>query len=362
MQLRDKNILIISPEPWDHVHVSKHHYAKHLAERGNRVFFLNPPKSDYNVSPTEIESLKVLDYPPFIKGLRHFPSFISKRLIVRKFLKLQEIAQTQFDIVWSFDNSVFFDFSEFSERILKISHIVDLNMDFEWKRAASTSDVCFCTTELIKARLETANQKTYKINHGLNVSSVETTRQLKSKRVNALYLGNLAMRYIDWEILYSIASDDTSDLFFVGPNSDKIDITINETHGWKSKLKALTNTHFLDPVQSDEIQSLIAQCDILLIAYQEKHFQDQANPHKVLEYLYSGKPIVATYTSEYSGSDLLYMSKSNSEWPDLFRRIATNIEQHSNSELSKKRKNFALSNSYNKQIDRIEKLLPSQQS
>ena len=42
MILKDKSILIVSPEPWAHLFVSKHHYAVHLAQRGNKVFF---PKS-----------------------------------------------------------------------------------------------------------------------------------------------------------------------------------------------------------------------------------------------------------------------------------------------------------------------------
>ena len=43
--LRDRTILLVSPNEWGAMHVSKHHYALELAERGNRVIFLNPPRS-----------------------------------------------------------------------------------------------------------------------------------------------------------------------------------------------------------------------------------------------------------------------------------------------------------------------------
>ena len=43
MSLKDKVILIISPQPWYQLFVSKHHYAIELAKYGNTVYFLNPP-------------------------------------------------------------------------------------------------------------------------------------------------------------------------------------------------------------------------------------------------------------------------------------------------------------------------------
>ena len=41
--LRNKTILIISPQAWGKMFLSKHHYAIELAKRGNAVYFLNPP-------------------------------------------------------------------------------------------------------------------------------------------------------------------------------------------------------------------------------------------------------------------------------------------------------------------------------
>src|SRR4030081_3223301 len=41
--LKNKTILLISPQGWGPMFLSKHHYAIELAKRGNTIYFLNPP-------------------------------------------------------------------------------------------------------------------------------------------------------------------------------------------------------------------------------------------------------------------------------------------------------------------------------
>jgi hypothetical protein len=111
--------------------VSKHHYAIELAERGNQVCFLNPPSKRYRLAETEYDNLKVIDYKGFIKGLYVLPRILriwSQRFVLHQIEKLMEI---KFDLVWSFDNSVFYDMEVFGLGTLKISHIVDFNQDFQ---------------------------------------------------------------------------------------------------------------------------------------------------------------------------------------------------------------------------------------
>jgi hypothetical protein len=44
--LKNKTILVISPNNWGTMHISKHHYAIELARLGNSVYFLNPPNQE----------------------------------------------------------------------------------------------------------------------------------------------------------------------------------------------------------------------------------------------------------------------------------------------------------------------------
>ena len=41
--LNKKNVLIISPNFWGNVHITKHHYSLELHKLGANIFYLNPP-------------------------------------------------------------------------------------------------------------------------------------------------------------------------------------------------------------------------------------------------------------------------------------------------------------------------------
>src|SRR5438093_218809 len=90
-----RNVIIISPEGWEHLFVSKHHYAIELAKH-NKVFFLNPPSRKFSIEKSRYENLWVINYPPFIKGLRFCPLFLRRYFASRKFERIQKLSDIQF--------------------------------------------------------------------------------------------------------------------------------------------------------------------------------------------------------------------------------------------------------------------------
>ena len=84
-QLSDKNILIISPDLWTELYVSKHHYARYLS-KNNTVWFLNA-LGDVNLS--EKVSIRkhgdynifIINYKPIVRGISKLPSFILNILL-----------------------------------------------------------------------------------------------------------------------------------------------------------------------------------------------------------------------------------------------------------------------------------------
>ncbi len=361
MEIANTNILIISPEPWGNNFVSKHHYAVTLAAKGNTVYFLNPPSSSYSVQPTAYEHVYEVNYTPFLKGLRYLPELLQRRQIQRKYEKLQQLINCTFDVIWSFDNSVFYDFAALPGNVLKISHIVDLNQDFQTAKAASTADICFCTTDYIKEKLLFHNPNTFKIHHGYTPS-----RALKEKvvlpgshTIKAVYVGNLAFPYIDWQIICQLVKQhQTVDFVFVGPDG-KSNLSKNiYTNADKEVVKAARNTYFVGAVPHEQIPGILEQADVLLVAYKEEHHRDQASPHKFMEYLGSGKVIVATYTDEYKDkSELLEMTERNEDIPNKFNEVIKNLKCCNASKKMEQCKEFANNNTYIKQIETIESII-----
>ena len=352
--LHDKSILIVSPEPWDHIFVSKHHYAIRLAARNNRVFFLQPPGNRrLGIDATGYNNIWVISYTGFPRGLRFYPGIVRKAVLRKKFHAIQKAAATSFDIVWSFDNSVFFDFDALPGDVITISHIVDLNQHFQTRLAARSATFCLCTTELILNRLRKYNSRVYRIHHGCNVADIREDLRLPGRgKVKAVYAGNLGMPYLDWHpIHYTARENPDVDFIFIGPEGTNTERNIDGIH-------KLPNVYFPGKIGSNELQSLLAQADILMVCYKEVYQEEQANPHKMMEYLLSGKVIVTTHTAEFvECRDLLVMTERNSDWAAQFGLVRANLTQYNDEGLQRRRRAYALDNTYEKQIERIENVL-----
>lgn len=354
MNLRNKNILLISPEPWSHIFVSKHHYAIHLAELSNQVFFLNPPSGKLSCKETEYKNLYSAEYNGFLKGLRWLPGFLQKIIIRRKFEQLQKLCKTQFDIVWSFDNSVFYDFSALPKQLYCVSHIVDFSQDFQFKQAALTADLCLGVCQSITNKQKQWNLNSHFINHGFNNQlKINSTISLPgSSKTKVFYAGNLDIEYIDWSIVNRLIAEFPSiDFVFAGP-------WINASQ--KVSYLKHSNFHYVGVLKSTELSAYYQLSDILLITYRNNDFPEQlTNTHKMMGYLGSGKMIAATWTAEYEQlalDGLIKMAKSANEFNEIFKEVISNLAHWNSAKLRQSRIDVANENTYHKQIEKIENL------
>lgn len=354
-------ILIISPEPWSAHTVSKHHYAVTLAARGFKVFFLNPPENgleEISIEPVDDHpGLHVVSAPRVAVGLRFYPSSLRRWLETRWLLRLERAVGCRIDALWLFENSRFYDM-RFAGNRLKIYHQVDLNQDFNPEQAASTADICFCTSDFIQARLSPHTSGVYKIHHGLALSPdpaplCEAQLDLfEVKGPHAVYIGNLEMQYLDAELLADLAKRFTWVQFhFVG--------RFTEDGRFRAMIRGLPNVAWWGKVDSRLIPAILDRADILLVAYQARRYKEQlSSPHKFMEYLGSGKTIVATYTDEYKDKrHLLEMVDDSKDYPAIFERVARNLAEYNSSSRQSERKAFAQAHTYEAQLDRIFDLL-----
>lgn len=359
IMFQNKNILIVSPDSWGGIFVSKHHYAVELSKRGNRVFFLNPPGNYSNICKSSYSNLSIINYKGFLKGLRFFPTFIQRQLVRNEFNKIQKISGVKLDIIWSFDNSVFYDLYALPLSLIKISHIVDSSQNFQTETAAKTADICFCNTDFLLKKLIAFNNNTFKIQHGYSHSFSVTEENLPGKgRLKCVYVGNLSIPYLNWQIIQEIVKENPRvDFIFVGPEG-----TGNKSRVGSSKdlklIKEFSNTYFAGKVLPEKIFSYLQKADVLLIAYKANEYREQlANSHKLIEYLASGKVVVSSYTDEYRHKNLLQMVEKDEELPDMFKNVIQNIQYYNSEEVAKRRIAYAQDNTYAKQVSRIEKIM-----
>ena len=346
MYFENKTILIISPEPWSHLHVSKHHYAIELAKRGNQVFFLNPPSPFPVVRETEYQKISVIEYNGFVPGLNRFPRLFRRYFTKKVFNKVERLARKSFDVLWSFDNSVFYEMKAIPDKVLKISHIVDENMDFQFKNAAKSANICLGSTTNIVNRLKENNPNSYFINHGYSETKPEEYSLPDSEGIKVGYAGNLEISYLDWELIEQIVNENPElEFFFAG--------------GGSGKIKA-SNVHYLGSLSKSHLRSFYEKMDVLIIVYKADEFPNQlANPHKMMEYLASGKPIIATLTKEYQKYSSIAMTRKNQEYPELFKNIVADLSSWNHSQLCEERTNIAMNNTYGRQLQIINEILSS---
>jgi hypothetical protein len=103
-------VLVISPQHWGIMRVSKHHYAIELAKLGHEVYFLEPLEPSWRLGSTsftskatEYPNLKVLSHTIFAPYNLKFHAKKIFDLFMKSHIRKMEKTIGCFDLVWSFD-------------------------------------------------------------------------------------------------------------------------------------------------------------------------------------------------------------------------------------------------------------------
>jgi hypothetical protein len=375
--LKNKTILILSPQAWGKMFVSKHHYAIELAKRGNRIYFLNPPNQDginatesIEIKPSGIHSdLFLIEHKLFFPYQLKFKFLPVFQWLMQFHIKrlLKKIGKP-IDIVWSFDLGHLYPFNFFDKNSYKIFHPVDEPLTVPAILAAKGADVVFSVTNEILSKYEQYNVPRYFINHGVTSDFLTGVITEKiNQPVLIGFSGNLLRNDIDREVLLQIVEENQQCIFnfwgsYTTEQSNIGGIADDLTVQFINKLQTMHNVVLHGVVPSRELAESINRMDAFLICYDVLRDQSKGtNYHKVMEYLATGKVIISNNISTYNNrSDLVQMvveRDTNVKLPLLFSNIISNLAIHITKDLSLVRREFASLNTYNNQIERIERLI-----
>lgn len=374
MRLKNKKILIISTDPWGSIYLSKHNYAIELAKKNNIVYFLNPPEfykfkaKRISIKPSEIKNLFIISYAPWFPLFFKFKlPFVFNILLEWQVRKLLKQLNTKIDIVWDFNaHPFFFDLKIFDAQ-LSILHPVDKILHKVDNRGA---DIIFSISEEILSMIDAGNTPKKFINHGLapqfSKSQNEQETPAVSNQVKVCYIGNLMIYSLDHGLLKTLINKYPDiEFHFIGPykiTGNPLGSNASEnTEDFVQFLQHQKNVFLHGIIKSNELPNMLKQFDAFLITYKASKYFSCDNSHKVLEYLSTGKVIISTFLKNYENSDMIVMSPkdNNSQLMNLFDTVINNIQWYNNKEHTEKRILYALDNTYEKQIDRIEHFLDS---
>jgi hypothetical protein len=375
--LKNKTILILSPQAWGKMFVSKHHYAIELAKRGNRVYFLNPP-DQVKIDRSESIEIKASNVQPNLYLIEHSLSFAYKlkfkalpifhwfmKFHITKLLKKLE---RPVDIVWSFDLGNLYPLNFFGKHSYKIFYPVDEPLNLPAIQAANGADIIFSVTNEILTKYSQFKMPKHFINHGVTEDFlVEAIDEKINNPMRIGFSGNLLRNDIDRVTLLKIIQENEQCIFeFWGSyTSSQANIGGHEDGSAKEFIKTLQhckNVILYGAVTAQELADAIKQMDAFLICYDVQIDQSKGtNYHKVMEYLASGKVIVSNNITAYNGKeDLIQMvseRKNNEKLPTLLKQVLGNLTYHNSKDNQKIRITFAKENAYDRQISRIESMI-----
>lgn len=369
-RFENRTVLIISPQPWDHLLISKHHYALELAERGNRVFFLEPPDAN---APSRVglrkapenSSVTIVRYQPvFPFVIRFHARPIYDRLMLLQVRALKDAIAQSIDVVWSFDFNLFSNLRAFAPK-LTVFHPVDPLSQPHQINVARSADAVFSVSEKILDNFRHLNVPRWFINHGLSrafeaIARDATALQTSGPRARVGYAGNLMRKPVNRDVLRNmVESNPEVEFHFWGTT------TANEADADAIRFVAFLgdadNVILHGTVPPTELATQLREMDCMVLAYSEDAREsDRSNSHKILEYLSTGKVVVSSRISTYENQpELLRMPDTDDDntLPALLQDTLGRLDEFNSERLQSLRRSFALDNTYAKQLDRIESRL-----
>ncbi len=373
--LTGKVILILTPQAWGKMKLAKHHYAIELARLGNEVYFLNPPDNDHwSLRTARIEIKPESDQPGLfiIHQQLYFPyklKFHSRgtyNLLIKKQIRdILRAIHKPIDILWSFDIGNLFPLSFFDKKIFKIFHPVDEPPDSHAISAALDSDVLFSVTREIIEKYAAFKIPSQFINHGLSEDFLENDFHQSEPEhpVNVALTGNFLRPDLDRNILLQIIRENSEVHFHFYGSYKSTDSNIGASEGLDTEqfikeLMGFGHVKMHGVFKTKELAIAMNRMDALLICYDMQLDQSKGtNYHKVMEYLSTGKVIISNNITTYKEyPEMIRMNESrhdNKALPALFRDTIINLPIWNSDELMRKRKSFAVNNTYRHQLERI---------
>lgn len=359
-----KNVLLISPQPWEHIFISKHHYAQELARAGNKVYFLEPPETT-GLPRVSIEVLDdepeicLISWRPWIPRILRFHLWpLYRRLSAIQARWLVKKVDVRFDVVWSFDLNVFPDLAAF-RGTFRILHVVDPVTSRAQMAVADTADLVIGVSERILGSFcsSTSRQKTLFVNHGLSrhflrlAHSDEVVQATMDGQLSVGYFGNLDRKVIDrglWEQF--ITENREVEFHFWGPYS--------KAGAFPSQLASHVNVTLHGAKPKADLVEEIKRVDAFVLAYSRHESEsDRSNAHKILEYLSTGKVVVTVRMDaceEIRHLVRMPLDDDDRGLPALLSETLKEIERHNSPSLCQARKQYARQFSYDNNLRRID--------
>jgi glycosyltransferase involved in cell wall biosynthesis len=386
----DRTILILSTEPWGKMLLSKMHFALELARKGDKVYFVNPARrlsgKKLAVRGEDLEGGAItIIHTNIVRSslfLRH-KLFFLYRLLDRRYIgAIKKIVGSKIDEVWNFNPNQYVDLRSFGAE-KSIVLLYDLYQGGHIFKALEKADALVTISQVILDHYKSTAAPKLLLQHGLAPHFAEKSRQrlgvedfgtgngdaAGKDRIKVGYTGNLLRTGMNTEVARAIVERHPEiEFHFWGPHSAKDNnvsdsdyATAPELLSFVEFLRSQRNVFLHGVVTQQELAERLFEMDAFLFLYSPtREVNGASNAHKLLEYISTGKVVIATHVSNYAGTDLLVMCDNRDEedkLSEIFDRTVRDLDYHNAKERQIRRISFALDNTYTRQVERVEKFI-----
>lgn len=349
-------IWVISPQRWDGLNVSKHHYARELAARGCQVWFIDPPRGPkgVRVAPSDVAGLDVVHYGTwFPYRLKfHAPRLFDLAMRRQARLLVKALGGPP-DLIWDFDKT-----GQFSDLRLfwakqSLFHLVDApsrpGVGTKHAQHMATLHPAFMQKSGVPCDVPV-------IGHGLApVHETPARRRLAGTAIpqgcEVAMVGNLGAVWTDWPVIAAMVARHPDRTFrLIGPLPD------GPSPPALVRLQRAPNCILTGRMSPDKIAAIGDDVAVWLIAFNDRVQGGPTDTHKMLEYLATGAPVLTSWLANWAGSDLVHMTArdGNAAMPGMLGQLLSLTEPDS---LRRRRIDTALAATYAARLDRIEAIL-----
>jgi len=376
-----KRYLLISPQAWGKMFVSKHHYAIALAANANNVYFLQPPVRSNSIF-SKIEVKAIIEYEGICLITYHIPSFIYKlRFHFRPiydlyissviFPKLNKLGF--FDEIWCFETNAYSSLKGLHSR-RKLLFVVDQPTGENSLNLTSSVDAIASISDIILESYQNEGKESILLNHGLGEMFAEVSSKkilgngyIKGSPIKVGYIGNLLIGEVLDRIILKKIIENSSEIEFhfwgtYEVNNSNIGVSmLPEVEQFIMFLKSRTNVKLHGAIEPNKLVFEMQNVDAFLIAYAaNKDVNRGSNSHKIIECLSTGKVVISSHISTYlkfPGILQMVDEQSNERLPLLFKQVIGNLEEFNRADNANLRIQFSLDNTYKRNITKIENFL-----
>lgn len=370
---QNQKILILSPQPWDYLFISKHHYAMELA-KSNDVWFLSSPEKDLGLSVVEevipgYPRLKIVRYkvPVPDKTKFHLASLYKAVNLWAVKRVLKKIAG-HFDVSIDFGCYALYPSQQFVNARTKIFFPVDNfgHISFSPRGAQHI----FTVSHVIQRKFQQKGINCHFINHGLSASFAKAAQsRLRAlqpwktgERLQIGYSGNLFSTFLNIPLFRTVIEEHPEVDFHLygGLKFNEADPREADWFHFLTTANHVTLHGFL---KTDDLAVQLHKMDALILCYKAdnvNYFGE--NTHKMIEYLSTGRAIICTHITLYADSNMIEMTASGAdeEFPALFSKSLHQLGMLNAESKIIERIGFALNNTYAQQIGRIKEWISEQ--